>query len=415
MATLILGILVGLALRRLVLIGQPSLVKGSATTPFNERPADLRTAAEIVLVVLLASALLAPSAFAGPGHDHGDGGPANMAEHAAGNTPRKMPDGTVFVPKPSQRLLQVRTAPAMEEAAARTRELIGTVVPDPASFGQVQAPMDGRIEVGDRGISFPGQKVQAGEVLALVSPTIPLADLGTMQQLRAEVEGKLIIAESKLARLTRIANVVAQREIDDTKAEVNALREQKRVLAPKDVEKIAIQAPVSGVISLANVRAGQVVSARDTLFEIVDPEKLWIEAIGADLHGDGDILAGQALDSQGHWIKLDYNGRSPTLRQQSRPFLFRVTDAHSGLAIGAPVKVIVQTKDQVKGIIVPDAAVVRASNGLEHVWVKTAPEQFRAYAVRTAQLDGARTLIFAGVDVGARIVIGAAELINQIR
>ena len=77
--------------------------------------------------------------------------------------------------------------------AALTRELIGTIVSDPSAFGQVQAPMDGQIEVSERGISFAGQKVQAGEVLALLSPTIPLADLGTMQQLRAEVDGKLMI------------------------------------------------------------------------------------------------------------------------------------------------------------------------------------------------------------------------------
>lgn len=379
------------------------------------KPLALRDAAEIVLVMLLAGSLVASSAMAGPGHDHGDGGHDGPAAQAGGNTPRKMPDGTVFVPKPTQRLLEVRTAPAAEESAARTRELIGTVVPDPASFGQIQAPMDGRIEVSERGISYPGQKVQSGEVLALLSPTIPLADLGTMQQLRAEVEGKLIIAEQKLARLIKIANVVAQRDIEDTKAEVNALREQKRVLAPKDVEKVPLKAPVSGIISIANVRAGQVVTARDTLFEIVDPEKLWVEGIGSDVHGEGDIVSAEALDAEGHRIKLEYGGRSPTLRQQARPFLFRVSDNHSGLAIGAPVKVIVQTKDNAKGIIVPDAAVVRATNGLAQVWVKTSPERFRAHPVRTVQLDRARTLILDGVDKGDRIVIGAAELINQIR
>lgn len=381
----------------------------------NVKPRALRDAAEIILVLVIAGSLLAQPALAGPGHDHGDGGHESTRAQAGGNTPRKMPDGTVFVPKPTQRLLQVRTAPAAEETAARTRELIGTVVPDPAAFGQVQAPMDGNIEMSERGISYPGQKVEAGEVLAVLSPTIPLADLGTMQQLRAEVEGKLIIAEQKLARLTKIANVVAQRDIESTKAEVDALREQKRVLAPKDVEKIPLKAPVSGVISIANVRAGQVVSARDTLFEIVDLAKLWIEGIGSDVHGDGDIVSAQALDAEGHWIKLEYSGRSPTLRQQSRPFLFRVSDSHSGLAIGAPVKVVVQTKDSAKGIVVPDAAVVRATNGLAQVWVKSSPERFQARPVRTTQLDGSRTLILAGVEKGDRIVIGAAELINQIR
>lgn len=376
---------------------------------------SLRDAAEIILVAILAGALFPSSALAGPGHDHGDGGHDEAPIADTGTSPSRLPDGTVFVPKATQRLLQIRTSPAESSSAPRTRELMGTVISDPAAFGQVQSPMDGRIEVNDRGISYPGQRVQSGEVLALLSPTIPLADLGTMQQLRAEVEGKLIIAEQKLARLTKIANVVAQRDIEDTKAEVNALREQQRVLAPKDVEKVPLTAPVSGVISIANVRAGQVVSARDTLFEIIDPERLWVEGIGADAHEDGDIVAASAQDAEGHSIKLAYAGRSPTLRQQARPFLFRIDDPHSGLAIGAPVKVFVQSRETDAGIVIPDAAVVRGSNGLAQVWVKVAPERFRPAPVRTLQLDRSRSLLLAGVDTGDRIVIAGAELINQVR
>ena len=52
--------------------------------------------------------------------------------------------------------------------------------------------------------------MQAGQVLARLSPTIPVADLGTMQQLRAEVAGKLKVAEQKgngLAVLKEGANI----------------------------------------------------------------------------------------------------------------------------------------------------------------------------------------------------------------
>ena len=55
------------------------------------------------------------------------------------------------------------------------------------------------------------------------------------------------------------------------------------VLEPKDAQLIELKAPVSGVISVANVRAGQVVTTRDTLFEIVDPGRLWIEELNEAL------------------------------------------------------------------------------------------------------------------------------------
>ena len=132
-------------------------------------------------------------------HDHADEEPP-AARSPQTDAPRRLPDGDVFLPKPSQRLLHVRTLVAKREAARQGRELIGTVVPDPSTFGQVQAPMDGRIELAERGISHVGQHVEAGEVLAYLSPSIPIADLGTMQQLTAEVDGKLQASPSRSSR-----------------------------------------------------------------------------------------------------------------------------------------------------------------------------------------------------------------------
>jgi membrane fusion protein, heavy metal efflux system len=414
--TLALGFVLAFALRSR---SRQKIALGDDAAPTAKAPAakstPLRSAAEVILIAALIGSVMASPALAGPGHDHGDGGHDEAPAAAGGNTPRKLPGGGVFVPKSTQRLLGLRTKPAEATTSAQTRELIGTVVPDPSSFGQVQAPMDGQIEVSERGISYAGQKVQAGEVLALLSPSIPVADLGTMQQLRAEVDGKLIIAEQKLDRLTRIASVVAKSQIDDTKAELAALREQKRVLEPKDTQKIALKAPVSGIISVANVRAGQVVTARDTLFEIVDPDKLWVEGIGDAGHGDGLISTATAVDSEGHSLKLSYVGRSPTLRQQARPFLFRIEDAHPELVIGAPVKVFVQSEGTAQGIELPLAAVVRGNNGLPQVWIKESPERFRPAEVKTQPLDGERLLVLAGIKPGDRVVTSAAELINQIR
>jgi RND family efflux transporter MFP subunit len=370
------------------------------------------TASAALIGVLLAGWVPTP-VYAHEGHDHADEPPA--ASIPSGNLPRRLPDGSIFLPKPTQRLLEIRTRPAAAEQASQTLQVIGSVISDPSTFGQVQAPMDGLIELGQRGLSFIGQRVEAGEILARLSPTIPLADLGTMQQLRAEVAGKLKVAEQKLTRLSRISGVVAQSDIEDTRAELEALREQMRVLEAKDVQKFDLAAPVSGVISVANVHAGQVVSARDTLFEIVDPERLWVEASGSDMHVEEDITGGVALDADGHTIKLSYIGRSPMLRQQSQSLLFRIDEPHTGLAVGAPVTVIAQRRKTDEGIILPDAAVVRGAHGLSQVWVKKAAENFHPVPVRVRPLDGERVLILAGLEEGDRVVTAGAELINQVR
>jgi cobalt-zinc-cadmium efflux system membrane fusion protein len=373
-----------------------------------------RRALAIALIATAALAAGIGDVRAHEGDDHAQD-EAPVSPQVAAATPRRLPDGDVLLPKSTQRLLRVRTQLGTPQSVRQSRELIGTVVPDPSSFGQVQAPMDGRIEQAERGISHVGQHVEAGEVLAYLSPNIPIADLGTMQQLTAEVAGKLKIAEQKLARLTRIASVVAQKDIEDTRAEMEALREQQRVLALKDVERIALKAPVAGIISVANVRAGQVVTTRDTLFEIVDPHRLWIEAISGTEHGAPNIAAAYASDPDGHSIKLSYIGRAPSLRQQTQPMQFKVEEQHEGLIIGSAVKVFVQQGDLMEGIVVPGDAVVRGSEGLPRVWVKESPQLFRPMPVRVAPLDGVNVLLMGGVPAGSRIVVDGAELINQVR
>jgi cobalt-zinc-cadmium efflux system membrane fusion protein len=374
----------------------------------------LKSAAQIMLVAMLFASMIPGKTRAHEDHDHAEeAGPAVPA----GSAPAKLPSGEVFLPKASQRLLHVRTARTASETAQTGTELVGTVIADPAHEGRVQAPMDGQIELAGGDVSFVGKSVAAGDVLALLAPAMPVYERGTLQQVTADVEGKLRIAEQKLARLTRISgDYIPQREIDDTKTEIESLREQKRVLAPKAAERMQLKAPVSGIISVATVRAGQVVTARDTLFEIVDPKRIWIEAIGipgADDHGT--VSSAAAVDGEGHKIPLTYIGRAPALRQQALPLLFKVDDPHASLAIGVTVKVLVQHGKPVEGLIVPDAAVVRATNGLAQVWVKVAPERFAPRPVRVSPLDGERVVVISGIEAGDRVVVEAAELINQVR
>lgn len=366
----------------------------------------------IVAAVAIGAAWPATDARAHEGHDE-ESAPAA----APGSAPGKLPSGQVFMPKATQRLLGVLTAPAAKSKAQPSTELVGAVIADPAHEGRVQAPMDGQVELAKGDVSFVGKKVTAGDVLALIAPAMPVYERGTLAQVTADVEGKLRIAEQKLARLERISgDYIPQREIDDTKTEIESLRRQREVLQPKNTERLELKAPVSGIISVATVRAGQVVSARDTLFEIVDPQRLWIEAIGIAGTDDGaDVRGATAVDAEGHKIPLAFIGRAPTLRNQSLPLLFRVEEAHDSLRIGGSVKVLIEYGAPVDGIVVPDSAVVRAPNGLPQVWVKVAPERFAAKLVTTVPLDGERILVKSGLSAGDRVVVEAAELINQVR
>ncbi|MBQ0937925.1 efflux RND transporter periplasmic adaptor subunit, partial [Ideonella paludis] len=96
-------------------------------------------------------------ALAGEGHDHGDGGAKPSA-----NGPQRLPDGSVFLPKPAQRQLGVRTLTTTAAELPRSVELTAKVLMDPNAGGKVQPLNAGRIEPGPRGLPNPGQSVRKG-------------------------------------------------------------------------------------------------------------------------------------------------------------------------------------------------------------------------------------------------------------
>lgn len=375
----------------------------------------LRKAAALLLF------LTAPLLWDQPSHaggDESDGhshAPAQSEAAPLGDVPRRLADGSAFVPKPSQRLLRIRTIIATPASAPQAQELLGSVLPDPSFSGRVQAAFAGRIEVPASGLAFVGQKVSAGDILAVVAPTVTFVERGAVGQQIAEIDGGIEIAEQKVARLKKLVGSVPQREIDEAKAELDALRERRAALAPSLGGREELRAPVSGVISAANVRAGQAVDAREVLFEIVNPEKIWVEAVGFDQRDPEAIASAFAIAGKGESVPLSYLGRAPALRQQSQPVLFRVESPTPGLAIGRTVTVVVQAKTEARGIVLPEAAIVSADNGLPQVWTQVAAEQFAPVAVRSAPLDGKRILVTAGLDAGVRVVTEGAEFINQIR
>jgi membrane fusion protein, heavy metal efflux system len=92
-------------------------------------------------ILLFAALLVSCASQAGPGHDHGAEAPGATASDA----PRRQPDGSVFLPKPAQRQLEVRTIVVKADELPRTIELTGRVVADPNAGGRVQPTTAGRI------------------------------------------------------------------------------------------------------------------------------------------------------------------------------------------------------------------------------------------------------------------------------
>jgi cobalt-zinc-cadmium efflux system membrane fusion protein len=371
-----------------------------------------RGAAAAILLLAAGIGFTVSSARAQEGHDHGS---EVAAPAAARDAPQRQPDGSIFVPKTSQRLLAIRTLVMEKKEYFKAIELPGRIITDPNASGYVQSALAGRLSAPPKGFPRLGARVEKGEVLAYVTPPIQAIDASDMRQREEEILQQLSIVERRVARYEQLikTEAVARAQLDDARLELKGLQERKAALAESRRESEVLVAPVSGVIAAANTVAGQLAQPDKIIFQIVDNAKLWIEALTFEPVAPG--ADSSASVSNGRTVKLSYRGSGLAGRNQAIPVHFAVEGSTEGLWAGQFVTVYASANDRHEGIAVPRAAVVRASNGMHVLYEHTAPERFEQREVRIAPLDGERVLVLSGIEPGRRVVTQGAELLDQVR
>ena len=378
----------------------------------NKMPKHIGTVATALFVLAISvSASAAPGAH-GPNGEHLD---APATTSASGLM--RLPDGSVNVPMLAQRRLGIRTQLTPESEAAATMELPGRVVVDPNASGRVQAIHGGRIEAGPRGLPVAGQTVRQGEVLAYVAHHAEPYALANQQAQLAELRSSRELAAQRVQRLQSLEGTVPRKEIESARAELQSLTAREKSIGASLGAREPLLAPVSGVIARADATKGQVVEAREVLFEVIDPARVLVEATTADPslpHRTSDAhLQGVA------GVKLQLIGAARSLRDGVLPMTFRAVAQTPGaalpLAVGQPVTVVASLKEQIKGFVLPAQAVVRNSANEPIVWIKSGAERYIPQPVQYRALDAATVVVTQGLGADNRVVVQGAPLIAQIR
>jgi membrane fusion protein, heavy metal efflux system len=333
--------------------------------------------------------------------------------------PHRHPDGAVFLAKTAQHLLDIRTAITKSVETSPSRELVGRVVPDPNAFGRVQALRDGRIEAPGEGFPHLGQSVTQGEVLAVLVPTLTSFEEASLREKLAQIERDMA---ALVPRADAVGQVNPNMPMSDAAAGVlqelqiqsQGLRRQHELIKAALEQKIEVKAPLAGVIARADVTAGQVVAARDALFEVINRSAALVEAFSFEPAGE-EVAAASGVTEDGRAVKLAFLGRGRVLRQQAVPLLFRVTEGAAALDIGTPVRVLVTAAQRHRGIKLPRSAIQRGFGNLTVVWEHTSPETFVPHIVTVAPLDADNVLVTGGLGDGLRVVTAGAQFVNQVR
>ena len=206
-----------------------------------------------------------------------------------------------------------------------------------------------------------------------------------------------------------------RKEIEAARIESESLRQRENAVGASLQAREALRAPITGVISRVDIKAGQIVSSRELLVEVVSPSRLMVEATTPDVALAARIDKASLAGIEG--LELRLVGAARALRDGVLPltFVIRAHDAAPPVAIGQSVTVIAQLDSQRKGIVLPADAVVRGAANEPVVWIKSGSERYLPQPVQVQPLDSHSVLVTQGLAADNRVVVQGAALIAQIR
>ena len=375
-----------------------------------------RFALSVGVVLFAAIWALQPAPLgAHEGHEHADDTAPPLAA-TTGSRPARLADGSVFVPKPTQRLLEVRTVRVLEGDVSRSLRLAGELVGDPRASAVLQTLQGGR--VAGEGGSWPelGARVRRGQVLLRLTPSGSGGERAATAAEAARVEAELSQARADLARLEGLTGVVSRAEVETQRSRVGSLVAQRTALrAPLSMGSEVLVAPIDGVIASIDVAPGSVVSPGETLLTIIDPARMSVAAMAFEPLTAGSVLRASVALRDGGTLEARLVGVGAQTRGGAVPVRLDLIGVAPGLVAGRPVTVFLERSATVRGLVLPSAAVIRAPNGEHVVFEKLGAERFMPRPVRIEQVSADRVVVLAGVSPQARVVVRGASLIGQIR
>ncbi len=350
----------------------------------------------------------------------------------AKSTITEQPADVISYLKEQQWQVNFAVTPAVVALVRKSIPATGSIRPRADGEVHLSAVSAGHLRARE-GFPFPGMQVEAGQVLADITPRLGMGDdLSTLKAAYDKARSEHQLAKQERQRLEKLIEVSAiskSRLLEAKSAEVVSKAEldtamhryQQSSSGKQSSFSIPILAPISGMLAQVNVAPGQYVHEGDALFHIVNLEQLWLEARIAE----ADIAALQQPD--GAWFTLkgfeqsfntfDMGGSMVALGgaidpvSRTVPLIFEFTNPDQRLRSGMFATVQVYTGKAIRGVLVPHSAIFN-DGGQEVVYVMLGGETFQRRIVRLGIRDGDMVQLLSGVEAGERVVSQGAYFVR---
>ncbi|TKA91885.1 efflux RND transporter periplasmic adaptor subunit [Guyparkeria sp. SB14A] len=351
------------------------------------------------------------------GHDHGD----EAHEDSHGDEA-----GDIAFLKEQQWRMDFAVQQAFQDFISERLSVPARIEPRPGQSAEAAAPAGGRLVPPESGEwKRPGDRVEAGDVLARVLPLSGADDVSLLDLDMTEARERVSLARAERDRVQGLFDdgVVSEKRLDQAQSEYR-VAQQALVRASTRLEQldgerdqaggaITLRAPISGVITASQHAPGEMVAANKTVFSLLDDGRVWLKAMAypgdmARIERPDNVLARQA-GSQWQTLagaELAYVG-TQTEENGTVPVVFDVPNPDGELIPGTAWSAAFSIGAGQMAVVVPKSAILD-DDGIAVVIVQHGGERFERRQVETGIRSGERVAITAGLQPGERVVTQGA-------
>ncbi|MFY0539153.1 efflux RND transporter periplasmic adaptor subunit [Nannocystis pusilla] len=283
----------------------------------------------------------------------------------------------------------------------------------------VGAPAPGRIV---KLMVEAGEKVEANAPLVVIAS--PEASEYAMDLARARIEvdaaNDAVKRQEDMATKgvgREVERIAAKHRLAEAKAALTHAQKTVNMLGPNSGGMVTVTAPIEGTILRRLTTVGaQVEPGGDPLFEIGNPEALWVVA---EVFQD-DLL----LVREGAKVTLEFAARPGAVTGhvvgigvlvdtglRRAPVYVAIDEAISGLTPGAYARASILAPAE-QGVTLPKTAVLIKDGTHSVVYVEEAPGKFSQRDVVLGHTFGEHVQVISGIKPGERIAVAGALLID---
>lgn len=318
------------------------------------------------------------------------------------------------------------------------RSLEGLAVARPAAGGDawITAPVDGLVE--PRPWPFVGRKVETGDLLFRLAPTVSaersLAELDADARAAGEEQ---TAAEARLSRLEELLAVeatsprevaeararvgVAQARLAATKADLEAARAARQ--GRGGGESLQLKAPFAGKVASVEATPGSAAGAGERLARLVRTDIVWL-AVAVPPRAAVELVEGVSGIVLEDSLRFDAGETrlisvAPSVDPATGKLDVLVEIAGAGVPIGSSWNAQILLADgedgnggsEGDGLVIPTSALVD-DGGADVVYLQLSGESFVRQPVRIVARQGDRVLV-DGLVAGQRLVTRGGESIRR--